>query len=62
MFMQLSYIQNPINVDDRIYILFDTVHLLKCIRNNWIKDVEKSFTFPEFSDNTVIINAAFSDL
>ena len=49
MFTELSgtgrlvpYIQNPINVDERIYILFDTVHLLKCIRNNWINDVEKS--------------------
>ena len=69
MFMELSgtgrlvpYIQNPINVDERIYILFDTVHLLKCIRNNWINDVEKSFTFPDFSDNTVILNAVFSDL
>ena len=69
MFMELSgtgrlvpYIQNPINVDERIYILFDTVHLLKCIRNNWINDVEKSFIFPDFSDNTVILNAVFSDL
>ena len=68
MFMELSgthrlvpYIQNPINVDKRIYILFDTVHLLNCIRINWINDVEKSFTFPDFSDNTVIINATFSD-
>ena len=37
-------------------------HEKKCIRNNWINDVEKSFTFPDFSDNTLIINAAFSDL
>ena len=70
MFMELSgtgrlvpYIQNPINVDEIIYILFDTVHLLKCIRNNWINDVEKNrFTFPDFSDNTVLLNAVFSDL
>ena len=69
LFMELSgtdrlvpYIQNPINVEERIYILFDTIHLLKCIRNNWINDVEKSFTFPDFSGNTVILNAVFSDL
>ena len=27
-----------------------------------INDVEKSFTFPDFSDNTVILNAVSSDL
>ena len=30
------YIINPVNKEDTIYILFDTVHLLKCVRNNWI--------------------------
>ena len=30
------YIVNPVNRDDTIYVLFDTVHLLKCVRNNRI--------------------------
>ena len=25
---------NPVNRDNKIYIIFDTVHLLKCVRNN----------------------------
>ena len=43
MFMSLSgfdhlmpYIINPVNNIDKIFILFDSVHILKCIRNNWI--------------------------
>ena len=28
------YIINPINREENIYILFDTVHLLKCVHNN----------------------------
>lgn len=32
----------------RLYFMFDTVHLMKCIRNNWLAqgDVEKTFKFP----------------
>ena len=43
MFMSLSgfdhlmpYIINPVSNIDTIFILFDSVHILKCIRNNWI--------------------------
>ena len=43
MFMSLSgsdhlmpYIINPVNNIDKIFILFDSMHKLKCIRNNWI--------------------------
>lgn len=34
-----------------LFFMFDSVHLLKCIRNNWIgqKDVEQTMTFPKFS-------------
>ena len=58
----VPYMNNPINNEHKIYLLFDTVHLLKCIRNNWINDAEKTFRFPNFCDNDVIMNASFSDL
>ena len=32
----MRYIINSVNREDKMYILFDTVHLLKCVRNNWI--------------------------
>jgi len=34
-----------------LFFLFDTVHILKCIRNNWlnVKSVEKCFSFPHFT-------------
>ena len=43
------FIPNPVNPDYRIYILFDTVHLIKFIRNNWInlKNNQKTFYFPD---------------
>ena len=37
----LPYIVKPVNQIDRIYLLFDTVHLLKCFRNNWINQAAK---------------------
>ena len=50
--------------------MFDSVHLLKCIRNNWLaqKDVNKTFKFPKFSfddidfNRTRICNAPFNTL
>ena len=31
-----SSIPNPCKPDEQIFFLFDSVHILKCIRNNWI--------------------------
>lgn len=46
--LQVS-IQHPHNLAERLFFLFDTVHLFKCVRNNWInqKDQEKTFLFPQ---------------
>ena len=30
------HITNPYNQERPIFLLFDSVHILKCIRNNWI--------------------------
>ena len=69
MFMELSgtktlvpFILNPVNKIDRIYLLFDTVHLLKCIRNNWINEADKTFVYPSFTDSTSVMHASFSNL
>ena len=59
MFIELSgsgslvpYIVNLVNTFDRIYLLFDTVHMLKCIRNNWINQADKTFVYPDFHHNS----------
>ena len=56
------YIINPVNKEDTIYILFDTVHLLKCVRNNWInlRNNQKTFDFPDMTDKNTILAASFS--
>ena len=42
-----TMIHNPFS-GRPLFFLFDTVHLMKCIRNNWLvqNDVEKTFPFP----------------
>ena len=60
----VPYMINPVNNVDKIYFLFDSVHLLKSVRNNWInlKNTHKTFTFPDIEDNTVILHASFDHL
>ena len=55
--------KNPVN-DKTIVFLFDSVHLLKSVRNNWInlKNYLKTFTFPDIDDNSVILHASFIHL
>ena len=55
--------KNPVN-DKTIFFLFDSVHLLKSVRNNWInlKNYLKTFTFPDIDDNSVILHASFNHL
>lgn len=41
---------HPANPQQPLFHVVDTVHLLKCIRNNWLnqKDDDKSFLYPPF--------------
>ncbi|XP_075725128.1 uncharacterized protein LOC119179731 [Rhipicephalus microplus] len=41
---------HPANPQQPLFHVVDTVHLLKCIRNNWLnqKDDDKSFLYPHF--------------
>ena len=40
-----TYIINPVNKEDTLYILFTTVHLLQCVRKNWINIRNNQKTF-----------------
>ena len=69
MFMELSdtktlvpFILNPVNKIDRIHLLFNTVHLLKYIRNNWINKADETFVYPSITDSTSVMHASFSNL
>ena len=37
--------QHPLNENRSWFLLFDPVHLLKCIRNNWYSEKCKKLTF-----------------
>lgn len=47
-----SYFVNPFDEKQCIYVLFDSVHLFKCIRNNWLNQIDnnQTFIFPDFND------------
>ena len=51
---------HPCNHTRPLFFLFDTVHLLKCLRNNWvnIKSAEKCFAFPRFAFDNIVTSAA----
>ena len=48
----------------KIFLLFDSVHIFKCIRNNWInlKNYRKTLTFPEIDNLGNMLQASFVDL
>ena len=49
------WIPHPCNSLRKLFFLFDSVHLLKCIRNNWLgqSDTENTFTFPDFTTGSI---------
>lgn len=59
-----SYINNPFRTEDNFFLLFDTVHLFKSIRNNWLnqKNMEQSFTFSHIEHFSQILSANLTDL
>lgn len=46
-----EYIMNPFDNKYKLFFLFDTVHIIKCIRNNWlnVKSPIQTFVFPPFN-------------
>ena len=59
-----SSFPDPHNQSECIFILFDTVHLLKSMRNNWInqKYPAKTFVLPSPLDFNIAENASLSPL
>src|SRR5688572_26092475 len=58
------FIDNPFDSTIKLFFLFDSVHLLKCIRNNWVNqaDTSQTFTYPDLDNKTLIHRACFADL
>jgi hypothetical protein len=41
----MPYVQHPCSADRMLFFLFDHVHLLKCVRNNWLGHSDPDNTF-----------------
>ena len=57
-------IPHPVCENRMLFFLFDSVHLLKCIRNNWLgqTDGDKTFLFPDFDSPDELFKASLSHL
>lgn len=60
---------HPCNSSSPLFFSFDTVHLLKCIRNNWLnqKDEKQTLQYPPFNNSTCnqnisLLSASFACL
>lgn len=53
-------IVHPLDSTQRLFFLFDPVHLLKSIRNNWINQIDQTFHFPRVVGNAA--KACFAHL
>lgn len=41
---------HPADASKPLYFVIDTVHILKCIRNNWLNKPNQQFLYPSFAD------------
>ena len=57
-------IAHPFNSNRSIVLLFDFVHILKSIRNNWLyqHDYNRTFLYPNFEDLMQVNRALFEDI
>lgn len=57
------FISHPIDSTRKIFIIFVTVHIIKCVRNNWVRKTnEKTFNYPLFDDTNILMQADFKHL
>lgn len=54
------YITHPFDKNRLLFFVFDTVHILKSIRNNWLN--KKLIAFPDFDDHTILKQAEYKNL
>jgi len=49
------FVKHPCATHRKLFFLFDSVHLLKCIRNNWLgqSDADNMFVFPDIEDRSI---------
>ena len=57
-------VPHPIDSARSLNLMFDFVHIIKTIRNNWInqKDVSHTFIFPKFENFSLSNEASFEDV
>ena len=65
-------VPHPSDNKRKLYVTYDFVHILKCIRNNWLnqKDIRKTFHFTNFQNIKLdycvypvqVYSASFSDV
>jgi hypothetical protein len=59
-----NFIDHPLDPARKLFFLFDSVHLLKCIRNNWInqRDAAQTLTYPDLHNegSTELHRACFA--
>ena len=53
-------IVHPLDSSRQLFFMFDSVHLLKSIRNNWINQIDQTFVFPRVDGSTA--KACFAHL
>lgn len=55
------YIAHPCDPVFKLFFLFESVYLLKCIRNNWLNQIDsrQTFTFPDHDNITRIRRTSF---
>ena len=61
--------EHPVDKSRLLFFTLDTIHILKCIRNNWINQkpcrttlIFSSFTFNKISRSNSLSTASFSSL
>ncbi|XP_067127709.1 uncharacterized protein [Centruroides vittatus] len=54
---------HPSDSNRKLFFVIDPVHILKCIRNNWLNKVNQDMIYPDFNDTSTVPQiASFSAL
>ncbi|XP_049954783.1 uncharacterized protein LOC126470814 [Schistocerca serialis cubense] len=60
---QASFVYpSPTDAKRPMFFLYDTVHIFKCMRNNWInlKNHRQTFCYPDFDNSDIVRYASFA--
>lgn len=58
------HVQHPFDIARQLCFIFDTVHIFKCIRNNWQskKDCDGTISFPDMENDHIVYKAKYKHL